>query len=179
MISTIKSMDIQEKVKLNVGCGTDYKEGYIGIDRAKFTEHVDIVLDIEKKKLPFKDNSVDECYCAHVLEHVDRPELLIEEMKRVLRPGGLLHIVSPHYSHPNSHVPVHKNYWGINTKILFDGSYHEFGHWASVEWDVNFANRTGLKQSLIKPFILKYPLIYEGHLTTLFPLAEVSFKLIK
>ena len=158
---------------------TDHKEGYIGIDRAKFNEHVNIVMNIETDRLPYDDSTVDEVYCAHVLEHVDRPELLIEEMKRVLKTGGLLHIVAPHYSHPNSHVPVHKNYWGINTKILFDGSYHEFGTWLKVEWDVNFANRTGLKQRLLKPFILKYPSVYEGHLTSFFPLAEVSFKLYK
>jgi predicted SAM-dependent methyltransferase len=166
-------------IKLNIGCGIDYREGYIGIDREKFNEHVDVICDLDKNKLPYKDNSVDECYIAHVLEHLERPELLIAEMRRVLKTGGLLHIVAPYAFHPNSKVPVHKNEWGINTKILFDGSYHEFGKWSKVEWDVNFANRTGLKQKLLKPLIKKWPSIYESHFASLFPVAEIQFKLIK
>ena len=170
---------IQNTIKLNVGSGPDFREGYISIDRENFGGKVDIVMDIEKKKLPYKNNTVDEVYCAHVLEHVDRPELLISEFRRVLKVGGLLHIISPHYSHQNSHVPVHKNYWGINTRILFDGSYHEFGAWSKVDWDVNFANRNSLKQKLLKPFIMRWPSIYEGYFAAIMPVAEIQFKLIK
>jgi len=166
-------------IKLNVGCGTDHRENYIGIDRAKFDEHVDIIMDIEKELLPFDNNSVDEIYCAHVLEHLFSPELLIAEFYRVLKPGALLHIVVPHYSHPNAKQPIHKNYWGIYTKQIFDGQYHEFEDWSKSEWDVNFANRTGLKQKLLKPFIKRYPSIYEGHFAAIMPIAELQFKLIK
>jgi len=166
-------------IKLNVGCGTNYKAGYIGIDREKFNEHVDIVMNIESDRLPYDDSTVDEVYCAHVLEHLDRPELLIKEFYRVLKPGALLHIIVPHYSHPNSHQPMHKNYWGIYTKQIFDGQYHEFENWSQVEWDINFANRNGWKQRVLKPFIKRYPSIYEGHFAAVMPIAELQFKLIK
>jgi predicted SAM-dependent methyltransferase len=151
-------------IKINLGAGTDYKEGYLGLDRANWDGHIDIICDLEKNKLPFEDNSIDEIYCAHVLEHLSSPELIISECHRVLKTGGLFHIVAPYWALPAAHVPVHKNYWSIGTKILFDGSYHEFGKWASVEWDVNFANRAGLKQKLLKPFIKRWPSVYEGAL---------------
>jgi ubiquinone/menaquinone biosynthesis C-methylase UbiE len=166
-------------MKINLGAGTDYKPGYIGVDRQNWDGHIDIICDIEKDKLPFEDNSVDEVYSAHVLEHLDRPELVIMEVKRILKSNGLFHIIVPYARHPNSFVPVHKNYWGINSKILFDGGYHEFGKWSKIEWDVNFANKDGLKQKLLKPLIKRYPSIYEGHFAAIMPIADLHFKLIK
>jgi SAM-dependent methyltransferase len=40
-------------------------------------------------KLPFDDASVDAAYCISVLEHIKRPEGLIAEIARVLRPRGI------------------------------------------------------------------------------------------
>jgi SAM-dependent methyltransferase len=39
--------------------------------------------------LPFADESFDAVYCKQVLEHVREPRPLLEEVARVLRPGGL------------------------------------------------------------------------------------------
>ncbi len=40
------------------------------------------------ESLPFEDASFDFVYCKQVLEHVRRPEPLLREVARVLRPGG-------------------------------------------------------------------------------------------
>ena len=50
-----------------------------------------------RKKLPFPDRSVDYVYTSHVLEHLaaaDAPKL-IEEVFRVLKPGGMVRLVVP------------------------------------------------------------------------------------
>lgn len=39
-------------------------------------------------RLPFKDGAFDVVVCSETLEHVPDPKLLIEEMHRVLKPGG-------------------------------------------------------------------------------------------
>jgi SAM-dependent methyltransferase len=39
--------------------------------------------------LPFEDGSFDFVYCKQVLEHVRRPSVLLADVARVLRPGGL------------------------------------------------------------------------------------------
>jgi SAM-dependent methyltransferase len=38
--------------------------------------------------LPFRDGAVDVCYSSNVLEHVEDPWRMAEEMLRVTRPGG-------------------------------------------------------------------------------------------
>ena len=40
--------------------------------------------------LPFASNAVDVCYSSNVLEHVDRPRRMAEEMLRVTKPGGTM-----------------------------------------------------------------------------------------
>jgi SAM-dependent methyltransferase len=37
--------------------------------------------------LPLRSKSIGSIVCSHVLEHVERPDLVIAEMHRVLRPG--------------------------------------------------------------------------------------------
>lgn len=41
-------------------------------------------------ELPFRDGSFDVTYSSNVLEHVDRPWTMADEMVRVTRPGGLV-----------------------------------------------------------------------------------------
>lgn len=41
-------------------------------------------------ELPFEDNSFDAAWTIDVIEHVPKPELAMDEMRRVLRPGGVL-----------------------------------------------------------------------------------------
>ena len=40
--------------------------------------------------LPFRDGAVDVCYSSNVLEHVEDPWRMAEEMLRVTRPGGIV-----------------------------------------------------------------------------------------
>jgi SAM-dependent methyltransferase len=42
--------------------------------------------------LPVRDGSVDVCYSSNVLEHVDDPWRMADEMVRVTRPGGLVFV---------------------------------------------------------------------------------------
>ena len=47
--------------------------------------------------LPFADCSLDSVICSEVLEHVDSPQKSIEELIRVLKPGGILALSVPRY----------------------------------------------------------------------------------
>lgn len=88
-------------VKLNVGCGTDYKEGWVNIDNNAHEniERLDINWDL-RKPLPFEDNSVDFIFNEHFLEHltVDEGQAVIKDFMRVLKPGGVVRIATPDLS---------------------------------------------------------------------------------
>ncbi len=45
--------------------------------------------------LSFADHSFDRVIATHVLEHLPSPQLVVEEWRRVLKPGGVLSIVLP------------------------------------------------------------------------------------
>ncbi len=53
----------------------------------------DIVGDIHA--MPFPDNSVDAIICMAVLEHVEDPKKAVEEIYRVLKPGGFAYFYAP------------------------------------------------------------------------------------
>jgi len=90
-----KSTPEEEKIKINLGCGNDIKPGYINIDRFNNLNNIDIVADISN--LPFQDNTVDEVYVSHVLEHVSLHSIyeVVDEWRRVLKPTGELIVRVP------------------------------------------------------------------------------------
>jgi len=46
--------------------------------------------------LPFRDAAFDQVVCLDYLEHVDDDDLVLREIRRVLKPGGRLVLVTPH-----------------------------------------------------------------------------------
>ncbi len=75
--------------------------GYVNLDLAA-VDGVDVVADAHA--LPFADGVFQRVECDAVLEHVRRPEQVMAEMRRVLRPGGYLHVVTP-FCHPFHEYP--------------------------------------------------------------------------
>jgi SAM-dependent methyltransferase len=51
--------------------------------------------DLEKDVLPFPDEHFDAIFFCHVLEHLHSPYQVIHEIKRTLRPEGLIYIEAP------------------------------------------------------------------------------------
>lgn len=91
-------MKSNKKLIVNLGCGNTRIPGVIGVDFSKHSENVDIIHDLNKTPYPFKKGSVDEIHMYHVLEHLQNPLPKIEELHRILKPNGLLHIRVPHFS---------------------------------------------------------------------------------
>lgn len=87
-----------DKKILNLGCGPTRIPGSVGVDSVAIQGFVDVVHDLDAVPYPFEDNSIDEIHLYHVLEHLHDPLRKIEEMSRILKPGGVLHIRVPHFS---------------------------------------------------------------------------------
>ena len=84
--------------KLDLGCGKNKREGFIGVDRIAF-EGVDQVWNLTDR-WPVDDGSVDEIHCSHVLEHftIQQRCWIMDEMYRVLKTGAQATIIVPHWS---------------------------------------------------------------------------------
>lgn len=75
--------------------------------------------------LPFADGAFDAVICSEVIEHIPRERVRLDEMVRVIRPGGLLILGTPDYSRqlwvflewlygkvfPNGYVKEHINHY--------------------------------------------------------------------
>ncbi len=53
----------------------------------------DIVSDL--RRAPFADESVDWIFCSHVLEHITELEACVDQIQRMLKPGGVAWIQVP------------------------------------------------------------------------------------
>jgi predicted SAM-dependent methyltransferase len=74
-------------MKLDIGCGKNKREGYVGIDVAKDSD-ADIIASA--LSIPVKDAVVDEVNCSHLMEHLypEEAQKFFDEIFRVLKEGG-------------------------------------------------------------------------------------------
>ncbi|SFQ48617.1 BON domain-containing protein [Amycolatopsis arida] len=108
-------VDGHRPVVLDVGCGgTKQYPDNIGVDRRAATG-VDVVADL-RDGLPFPDGCADRVFAVHVLEHLVDFLPLVDECHRVLRPGGILHVLSPWWRYVNAVAdPTHVRFLDVQT----------------------------------------------------------------
>ncbi len=89
---------LQKARVLEVGSGRGYLqdivEDYTGLDISSEVAshyHKKFVLG-SATEMPFSDNSFDAIWSIWVLEHIPQPEKVLNEMRRVLKPGGILYL---------------------------------------------------------------------------------------
>lgn len=140
-------------VKLNLGCGSDLRIGYINSDL--YNDKADVKFD--SSVLPYENNSVDEILAYHIIEHFPYRKALetLLEWHRALKSGGRLRIETPDLLSSCEAFAAHKN--DPNWRRGF------VGHFFSEAGDT--------------PGQLHYFLFTESHLT--FELNRVGFKNIK
>lgn len=73
---------------INLGSGSILLDGYCNID---IYWGSNLIIDLEKKLLPFHNNSIDTVVCTSVINYFTRKrgEEIIKEAYRVLKPGGI------------------------------------------------------------------------------------------
>jgi len=104
------------RVELELGCGsTKRNANAIGVD-ALDLPGVDLVGDVFEVLAAFPEASVDVVRSFHFFEHVDDLPRLLGEIARVVKPGGELLVVTPHFSNPYFYSDyTHKRTFGLYT----------------------------------------------------------------
>jgi len=128
-------------MKLNLGCGTDYKEGYVNVDQGEC--RCDVKHDLEIFPWPFEDSSAEEMWFQHIFEHFSPANFLniVREIYRVSKNGATVTLISPHAGSDNYWTdPTHQMPLTARTFDFFDRAKPLFENGKIYGWDdVNFS----------------------------------------
>jgi ubiquinone/menaquinone biosynthesis C-methylase UbiE len=81
-------------MNIDVGCGVNKKEGYIGIDIERGPVR-DIVAS--NNFLPLKDGCIDKVYTRRSLQHTEDDNKALSEFYRVVKDGGEVEVITASY----------------------------------------------------------------------------------
>lgn len=180
-------MKINENaLKLDIGCGTSKRDGFIGVDIIML-EGVDIVHDLTKFPYPFVENSVEEIWMDNVLEHLENPLLVMNEIYRICKSDAKITISVPYFRSFYATIdPTHRNFFGVNWFNYFDPTHvfnQRYRYSDSrfqvnrIQFDREWANNSGFWHKKLIAFAEKHPDIYEAKLSHLIPLNSLTFYL--
>ncbi len=156
-----------KKIKLHLGCGPNYLEGYINIDKY---DHSIADFNYDILNLPFDNNSVVEIYSSHLIEHLSYEEFEkgINEWFRILRKEGKLIMQFPDLIKCMQHFINNKDgkreYW---RKTIYGLQTNE-GHFHKNGFTFDEIKKTLLKKGFKK--IIKF----EGNIPRTTPSIEIT-----
>jgi SAM-dependent methyltransferase len=171
---------------LDLGCGNTKRPNSIGVDFNSRTA-ADVVHDLNASPYPFEDLSFDEIYLDNCLEHLDDVILVMEQVHRICKTGGLVKVIVPYFRSLWAFGdPTHKKFFTVRSFEIFDidsevAKRYDYTR-ARFKIEKIVFNET-LKNSLIKKILLRvanrWPFRYEYYLSHLYPLDDLSFYLRK
>lgn len=177
---------IENALRLDIGCGSSKRDGHVGVDIIKL-DGVDIVHDLTMFPYPFAENSVDEIWMDNVLEHLENPLLVMNEIYRICKNGAKITISVPYFRSFYATIdPTHRNYFGVNWFNYFDPS-HIFNQRYKytdarfqidrIQFDREWTNNCGFWHRKLITFAEKNLNKYEAKLSHLLPLNSLTFYL--
>lgn len=131
---------------LNLGCGNKPVEFCLNVDCRK-TDITDLVFDANVVPYPFEDGRFDFIYALDIIEHLNDVMPVMEELHRILAPGGHINIRTTAWDREQSfRDPTHKHWFTLNSFDVFDPT-KQFGrdyHWYTTKkFRVLKAERSG------------------------------------
>jgi predicted SAM-dependent methyltransferase len=151
IVGTINQVSSKIKIYgVNLGSGRGWSYPFwIGLDQLD-GEYLD-----ENTVLPFKDSTISAIYSSHFIEHVsdDVALNLFQESYRVLKPGGVIRLVSPDFE--NIKKAIVEQDKTLFESIKFNGrpEWKKYGILPTIEnkalhWFANYDNKPYLESEL-------------------------------
>jgi hypothetical protein len=142
-------------IMLDLGCGENKKEGYIGLDFMDFGQ--EIKWDITEG-IPLPDDSVSELFSSHFVEHIEDKYLndLIHEMIRVCKDESVIEVRCPRADTNEAYFTSHLSLWDERRVrgICMGQKHHWPGHLELIEFE-NVGIEIRFKLRVIKNNIRK------------------------
>lgn len=155
----VEKKDKTKLLRLDIACGNNKKEGFIGLDFAfdtqadwwcdlnKYPWHYMKIIDKLRKErktdgmvIKIEDDSVYEIHCSHFIEHVDDLKRFMEEIYRVLIPGGRITFYAPYYSSIRAMQDyTHKRFISEATFLYFNQNWIRENRLEHYDVKCNFA----------------------------------------
>lgn len=131
-------------IRLDIGCGAGKQTGWFGIDMQPLPG-VDCVHDLESYPWPLPDECALVAMASHVVEHINPAQggflRFMDEVWRLLKPGGEFAIVTPHgWSAGYLQDPTHCNPCNENTWVYFDPEHPSdfYRFYQPKPWSIKF-----------------------------------------
>lgn len=174
----------EKKIRLHLGCGRDYRKGYVNCDLSPMV-NPDKIVDLEKG-LPFKDNIVKEIVANHVLEHVNNFVPLMHEIYRVCENNAVIKIRVPFFAAPLAQFtdPTHVRSFTPFTFRYFKKG--DFSHEVNCDKDMFDVQKVRIKfgfgrssplNFILDPLINFNQLFYCRFFAWILPATEIYFEL--
>jgi SAM-dependent methyltransferase len=173
--------DLDTRRSLNLGCGRQYDPRAINLDVTPDT-NPDVQHDLEEMPWPFPDERFDRIEAIDVIEHLSNPLAAMEQIHRILTPGGRVHIALPHFSSANAYTDLtHRGFFGWRSFDYLTGEhqhdYYTRAHFVMVRRRLWFKGRVGGR--LAQRFAERWPDRYEQRWAWMFPAWFLDFELEK
>jgi predicted SAM-dependent methyltransferase len=172
------------KIVLDLGCGKKKRAGSIGVDWSD-RHDADVVHDLNIFPYRFDEQTIDKIYIDNTLEHLESPLSVMEELYRIVKPGGVVKVIVPYFRSVSAFIdPTHKHFFTVESF-----SYYDPDHVICKRYDYTLSRfkaekivfheylNSGLIKRLIVIIANKWPLKYESYLSNLIPLDEISYYL--
>lgn len=146
-------------MKFNLGCGNDYRQGWINVDK-RSELRPDLIVDLEQFPWPIEDDCADEILLRQVLEQLGEGgsalHRVMQELYRISKPDAIIHVQVRHPRHDSFlAVPAH-------ARPILPETFSYFDLATAESWQESREPRTSLAKELQVDFERTH---FQHHLT--------------
>ena len=169
-------------LRICLGSGDRPIEGHVNVDARDDAQGVDVVHDLNAYPWPFESNCADHIVMEHCLEHLDDHCRAMQEIHRILKPGGTARIVVPHFTWQFAWAdPTHKHFYAYSTFSRYfaaDAGYFDF-QFTSCRTRIVFGKTLSVWNYVLSPLFNLFPNVWEQSPLRMFPAVEIQAVLTK
>lgn len=177
---------MSDRKRLHLGAGKSPKAGWVNLDQCDLPG-IDVVADLGRcrdTRLPFEDDTFDEMYGSHVIEHILDTLPLMQELHRIAKKDCMLTFRLPYGSSDDAwENPTHVRPYFLHSFGYFSQPFYwreDYGYrgdWQVVE--LNLAVRKGLYHKGIAASEIMEDVIHKRNIVTEMSVTMVAVKPIR